>query len=198
MHALQGDRPNLQVTADEAPQTRLNGDSVDHEKRGPITGWAEHDRSHHEPECSIDAYRSLEARAWEPGGEFGDGAFVERASGGCRAEQRQDAKVKEGSQDQRRSERAPPPLGVGSSVPRLQRPATFRLKPRRPDRRGVRHEILRLRDQVRDRPGRGGSLLINNVEDKDRLKGEAHLEALIIVVAEQMKRQAQWISVASL
>src|ERR1035438_6558326 len=36
VHALQGDPPSLQVTDEEPPQTRLNGDSVDHEKRGPI------------------------------------------------------------------------------------------------------------------------------------------------------------------
>jgi hypothetical protein len=161
MHALQGDRPSLQVTADEAPQTRLNGDSVDHEERRPITRWAEHDRSHHESERSIDAYRSLEARAWEPGDELGDGAFAESASGGCRAEQRQDTKIKEGSQDRRRAERDPPPLGVPSGARRLQRPTTFRRKLRRLDGRGVRHEILRLRDQERGQTGeQEGSLLI--------------------------------------
>ena len=161
VHALQGDRPSLQVTADEAPQTRLNGDSVDHEKWRPITGWAEHDRSHHESERRIDAYRSLKVRAWEPGGELGDGTFAESASGGCRAEQRQDAKVKEGSQDQRRAERDPPPLGAGSGARRLQRPTRFRLKSRRLDGRGVRHEILRLRDQERGQTGaREGSLSI--------------------------------------
>jgi hypothetical protein len=133
VHALQGDRPSLQVTENEAPQTRLHGDSVDYEERRPITGWAEHDRSHHEPERSIDAYHALEARAWETGGEFGDGAFPEGAPGGCRAEQRQDAKINEGSQDQGRTEREPPPLGAGSSARRLQRPTAFRLKSRRLD-----------------------------------------------------------------
>jgi hypothetical protein len=85
----------------------LNGDSVDHEERRPITGWAEHDRSHHESEGSIDAYHSLEVSAWEPNGEFCDGALAEGASGGRRAEQRQDAKIKAGAQDQRRAERDP-------------------------------------------------------------------------------------------
>jgi hypothetical protein len=165
-HALQGDRPGLQVTADEAPQARLNDDSIDHEKRRPITRWAEHDRSHHESERSIDVYRSLEASAWEPGGELGDGTFVERASGGCRAEQRQDTKVKEGPQHRRRAERDPLPLGAGSDARRLQRPTRFRLKPKWLDRRGVRHEILRLRDQKKraDR-GAGGSSVNHDAED---------------------------------
>jgi hypothetical protein len=79
MHALQGDLPNLQMTADEAPQARLNGDSVDHEERRFTAGWVEHDRSHDESEHSINAYHTLEARAWEPGGELDDGAFPERA-----------------------------------------------------------------------------------------------------------------------
>jgi hypothetical protein len=79
MHALQGDHPNLQMTADEAPQARLNGDSVDHEERRPITGGGEHNRSHHESERSINAYHTFEARAWEPGGELDDGAFPESA-----------------------------------------------------------------------------------------------------------------------
>ena len=153
MHALQGDRPSLQVAADEAPQTRLNGDSVDHEKRGTVTGWVEHDRSQHKSERRIDADRSLDASTWEPGSEPGDGALAESASGGCRVEQRQDAKIKEGSQDQRRAERDPPPLGAGSGARRLQRPTTFRLKSRRLDGRGVRHEILRLRDQERGQTG---------------------------------------------
>ena len=158
VHALQGDRPSLQVTSDEAPQARLNGDSVDHEERRPITRWVEHDRSHHESERRIDAYCSLEARAWEPGGEFDDGAFPESASDRCGVQQRQDTKIKEGSQDQRRAERDPPPLGAGSGARRLQRPTTFRLKPRRLDRRGVRHEILRLRNQERGQTGRGRGL----------------------------------------
>ncbi len=118
MHALQGDRPDFQMTTDEAPQTRLNGDSVDHEERGSVTRWAEHERSHHRPERRINADRSLEARAWEPGGEFGDGAFAERASGGCRTEQGQGAKVKEGSQDQGRAEHNPPPLAAGPGARR--------------------------------------------------------------------------------
>jgi len=138
------------VTADEAPQTRLNGDSVDHEERRPITGQAEHDRPHHESERSIDAYRSLEASAWEPGDELGDGAFAESASGRCRAEQRQDTKIEEGSQDRRRAERDPPPLGAGSGDRRWQRPTTFRLNPRRLDKRGVGHG---LRDQERGQTG---------------------------------------------
>ena len=153
MHALQGDRPSLQVTADEAPQTRLNGDSIDHEDRRPVTGWAEHDRSHHKSERSIDAYRTLEASAWEPGGELGDGAFAKSASGRSRAEQRQDTKIKEGSQNRCRAERDPPPPGVGPGACRLQRPTTFRLKPRRVERRGVRHEIPRLRDLERGPTG---------------------------------------------
>ena len=170
VHALQGDRPSLQVTDDEPPQTRLNGHSVDHEKRGPVTGWAEHDRSHHESERSIDADRSLKARAWEPGGELGDGALAERASDGCGAEQRLDAKIKRGSQDQRRAERDPPPLGAGSSARRLQRPTMFRLKSRRLDGRGVRHETLQLRDQERGQTGaREGSLLIMTPKIPPRL-----------------------------
>ena len=161
MHALQGDRPGLQVTDQEAPQTRLNGDPVDHEERRPVIGRAEHDRSHHESERGIDAHHSLEVGGWEAGGEFGDGAFAEGASGGSRAEQRQDAKVQEGAQDQRRAERDPPPLGAGSSTRRLQWPSAFRLKSRRLDGRGSRHEILRLRDQERGRTGmREGSLSI--------------------------------------
>jgi hypothetical protein len=79
VHALQGDRPSLQVTADEAPQTRLNGDSVDHEERRPTTGWVEHDRSHDDSEHSIHAYRSLEACAGESGSQLGDSAFPESA-----------------------------------------------------------------------------------------------------------------------
>jgi hypothetical protein len=79
VHALQCDRASLQVTSDETPQTWLNGDSVDHKERRPIPGWAEHDRSHHESERSIDGYRSLDARTWEPGGELGDGAFAQSA-----------------------------------------------------------------------------------------------------------------------
>jgi hypothetical protein len=75
MHTLQGDRPSLKVTDDEAPQARLHDDSVDHEERRPTTGWVEHDRSHDKSEHSIHAYRSLEACAGEPGGQLGDGAF---------------------------------------------------------------------------------------------------------------------------
>jgi hypothetical protein len=114
VNALQGDHPSLQVTDDEAPQTRLNGDPVDHKKGRRITGWAEHDRPHHESERSIDADLTLKASAWEPGGEFSDGAFAERPPDGCGAEQHQGAKVKEGHQDQRRSQRDPPPLGSGA------------------------------------------------------------------------------------
>ncbi|NTV75055.1 MAG: hypothetical protein HGA66_12720, partial [Holophaga sp.] len=54
VHALQGDRPGLKVTDDEAPQPGPDGDAVDDEERRPFTGWTEHDRSHQEPERSID------------------------------------------------------------------------------------------------------------------------------------------------
>jgi hypothetical protein len=68
MHTLQGDRPGLQVTAEKTPQARLNFDSVNPEEWGPVTGWTELHRSHHQSKGSVYAYHSLEARAWEPGG----------------------------------------------------------------------------------------------------------------------------------
>lgn len=64
VHALQGDGPGLQVTADEAPQTGSNGDPVDHEERRPIPGWAEQDRSHHQLEGCVHADRALQMRVW--------------------------------------------------------------------------------------------------------------------------------------
>jgi hypothetical protein len=71
----------------------LNDHTINHEEGRPITGWTEHDWSHHEPEGSIDAYRSLQASAWEPSDELGDGAFTESTLAGCRTEQRQDTKI---------------------------------------------------------------------------------------------------------
>jgi hypothetical protein len=141
---LEGDHPSLQVTADEAPQTRLNGDPVDQEQRVPITGWAEHDRPQHESERSIDEDRSFETGAWEPGGEFGHGTFAESVPDRCSAEQRLGPKVKEGSQGQRRAGRDPPPLDAGWDDRRLRRTTRFRLQPGRLDRRGVGHGILRV------------------------------------------------------
>ena len=114
VHALQGDHPGLQVTDDEPPPTRLNGHSVDPEQRRPVTKRVEQDRSQHQPERSINADGSLEASAWEPGGELGDGTFPKRASDGRGAEQHQGTKVHE-AQDQHCSERDPPPLGASSS-----------------------------------------------------------------------------------
>lgn len=102
VHALQGDRPSLQVTHDESPQARSNSDSVDHEKRRPISGRVEHDRPHHEPERGIDVDRSLKAGVRKSGGELSYRAFLEPAPDGRGAEQRQGAKIKACSQDQHR------------------------------------------------------------------------------------------------
>jgi len=161
VQALQGDGSSLQVTEEEAPQPRLYGDPVDHEERRSGTGWADHNRSRHDSEGRIDANHSLEVSGRE-GGEFGDGAFPEDASAGCGAEQRQDAKIKQGPQDQRRAQRDPPPMGPGAG--RLQRPAAFRLESGRLDGRGVRHEILEWRDQAswetRTREGRRSTMTL--------------------------------------
>ncbi|GLH74119.1 hypothetical protein GETHLI_26210 [Geothrix limicola] len=116
VHPLQPDRPRLQATGEESPQTRLNGDPVDPEERHPIPGRIEHDGAHHEPERSIDADRSLEASARNPGCEPGDGAFVEGPPDRCRLEQREDAKVKEDTQHQPISARDPSPLEAGAKA----------------------------------------------------------------------------------
>ena len=105
VHALEGYRPRLQATEDEPPQAWLDGDPVDHEQGRPRLGRVEHDRSQHELERGIDAYRAHEAGAWEPGGECRDGAFPEGPPDGCGTEQRQGTKVEEGPQDQHRAER---------------------------------------------------------------------------------------------
>jgi hypothetical protein len=159
LYALQGDHPGLQMTEDEPPQTRLNGHSVNHEQRGRIPGWTEQNWTHHESECRIYADRSLKVRVWESDGEFGDGTLAKRVSDGSRAKQRQEKKVKEDSQDQDGAECEPSPPGPRAH--RWHRPTRFRLKMRRLGRRGVRHEVLRLRGHAKGQTrAREGSLLI--------------------------------------
>ena len=130
VHAREGDDPRLQVTPEEAPQTGSNADPIDHQQWRAVLGRIDADRSQHQPERRIDADRALQAGGWQPGCELGDGTFVERAPDGGRAEQQLGAKVEDGSLEQHRADRDPPPLGA-SQVPRLlQRARAFKLKVR--------------------------------------------------------------------
>jgi len=121
VHPVQGDLPSLQVTDQEAPPARLDGDPVDHEERRASAGWVEHDRSQHEPEPGIDAHCALEAGAREPGGQCRDGPFAEGTLGGGGAEQRQEANIKADAQEEGRAEPKPPP-GAHPGTRRWQRP----------------------------------------------------------------------------